>query len=44
MRKYVFRSASQQHDRNKATTYNKRKDIRWYGQLSQQLVRATLGL
>jgi hypothetical protein len=28
MRKYVFRSASQQHDRDKVTTYNKRKDIR----------------
>ncbi|CAD0016447.1 unnamed protein product [Aureobasidium pullulans] len=28
MRKYVFRSASQHHDRDKVTTYNKCKDIR----------------
>jgi hypothetical protein len=28
MRKYVFRSASQQHDRDKVTTYNKCKVIR----------------
>lgn len=27
-RKYVFRSAGQQYDRNKVTTYNKSKDIR----------------
>lgn len=28
MREYVFRSASEQHDRDKVPNYNKRKDIR----------------